>query len=721
MKDQINQISRTPSLNRLSRETSPYLLQHAHQPVDWRPWGDEAFAEAVRLDKPVFLSIGYSTCHWCHVMAEESFDDPETARQLNETFVNIKVDREERPEVDGLYMSVCQALTGSGGWPLTILLTPDRKPFYAGTYFPKTTRFGKIGLLDLIPAIRKVWAEQRGDVERIAEAVIQMVRAQVQLHPNSRESLDERALEAAARQLEMGFDEEHGGFGGAPKFPIAHNLLFLLRRWRRTGDERARRMVEKTLTFMSRGGIYDHLGGGFHRYSTDDRWLIPHFEKMLYDQALLSDVYVEAYQATRKEEYRETARGIFAYVLERLSNSEGGFFTAEDADSEGEEGKYYLWKEAEIRDLLSAEEAEVFIRVYQISAEGNFHDPLRGTKTGENILHLVGSLEESAVEMQIPLRELERLCGSVRQKLREARGRRILPHRDEKILTDWNGLMIAALAKGAVALAEPKYLEAARRSAAFIKARLTTPSGRLLHRYCRGEAAVAGNLDDYSFLVRGLLELYEATSEVVYLEEALRYQADLRSHFLDEEDGAFCFTADDSEALFFRRKEFYDGAVPSGNSIALQNLLKTARITADAHLEEGAVALMRAAAEKVRNHPQGHTQFLIGVDFALGPAIEVIVAGKTGAPSTREMLDAVRRVYFPEKVLIFRPMESAPRIVELAPYLENYRSADDGAAVYLCADYSCRAPLTRVEDVTAALESFSTARPDHSARSEVQG
>jgi uncharacterized protein YyaL (SSP411 family) len=706
MKDQMDQNQRMHARNRLSREASPYLLQHADQPVDWRPWGDEAFAEAGRLDKPVFLSIGYSTCHWCHVMAEESFADPEVARLLNETFVNIKVDREERPDVDGLYMSVCQALTGGGGWPLTILLTPERKPFYAGTYFPKATRFGRIGLLDLIPAIRKVWTERRDEVERTAAAVIQAIQEAAKPHPKSKESLDESALESASRQLQRSFDEEHGGFGGAPKFPLAHQLLFLLRRWWRTGDDRTLQMVEKTLTCMRRGGIFDHLGGGFHRYSTDERWLVPHFEKMLYDQALLSMVYIEAYQATRKEEYRETAGEIFAYVLERLSHPEGGFFTAEDADSEGEEGKYYLWKAAEVRSLLNAEEAEAFIRTYNIASEGNFHDPMRGTDSGENILHLAKSFEETAADLRIPPRELERLCGSARDKLREARQRRIPPQRDEKILTDWNGLMIAALAKGSVVLAQPEYLEAARRSAAFIQKRLTTPDGRLLHRYCRGEAAVTGNLDDYAFTIRGLLELYEATQEVIYLEDALRFHADLMLHFRDEEDGAFYFTADDGETPLFRRKEFYDGALPSGNSIALLNILKLARITADAELEARAEALLRAAADSVLSHPQGHTHFLQGVDFALGPATVVIVAGESGTPKTQEMLKAVHSVYRPDKVLVYRSTDAEPRIEKIAPYIGNYRSIDGKTTVYICEDYSCQAPITRAEEVMAALESI---------------
>ncbi len=715
----MDQDSHTHPINRLSREVSPYLLQHSQQPVDWQPWGDEAFAEARRLDKPVFLSIGYSACHWCHVMAEESFEDPEVARLLNETFVNIKVDREERPDVDGLYMSVCQALTGGGGWPLTILLTPERKPFYAGTYFPKETRFGRMGLLDLIPAIRKVWTERRGEVERTADAVVQTVQAVRRTHLPPKE-MDENTLQTAFQQLAQSFDEVHGGFGGAPKFPMAHHLLFLLRRWRRTGDNRALRMVEKTLTAMRRGGIFDQLGGGFHRYSTDERWLIPHFEKMLYDQALISEAYIEAYQATRREEYRETAREIFAYVLKRLSSPEGGFFTAEDADSEGEEGKYYLWKEAEIRSLLSAEEAEIFIRSYNVKLEGNFQDPLRGTDGGENILHLCGSFEETAVEMRIPQQEVERLCGSARQKLREARRLRIPPHRDDKILTDWNGLMIAALAKGAVVFAEAEYLEAAQRSAAFIKAKLTTPNGRLLHRYCRGEAAVAGNLDDYTFFIWGLLELYEATLDDCYLEDAVHFEVDLFSHFWDEEGGAFFFTADDGETLLFRRKEFYDGAVPSGNSIALMNLLKLARITGDAELEARAAALMRAGADSVRNHPPGHTRFLIGVDFALGPTMEVIVAGQSGAPETRKMLSAVRGVYLPEKVLIFRPMESASRIQRFAPYLENYRSVNGETAVYLCTNYSCRAPLTSMDAVVAAMESFAPVRSDQFGRFEVK-
>ncbi|HJX13904.1 MAG TPA: thioredoxin domain-containing protein, partial [Dehalococcoidales bacterium] len=521
--------------NRLAREKSPYLLQHAANPVDWYPWGDEAFGKAARENKPVFLSIGYSTCHWCHVMAHESFEDPEVGRLLNEGFVAVKVDREERPDIDMLYMTVCQAMTGSGGWPLTILLTPDRRPFYAGTYIPRESRYGRLGLLELLPRIRELWTTRPNDLPDSAARITATLQRAVALPPGA--ELGEDVLHRAWEELAPRFDTRYGGFGTAPKFPSPHNLTFLLRYGKRTGREEARDMVERTLRAMRRGGIHDHIGFGFHRYATDPTWLVPHFEKMLYDQALLATAYLEAYQATGREEYARTAREIFTYVRRDMTAPEGAFYTAEDADSEGVEGKFYVWTSAEIKQILAPGEADLFTRVFNIREEGNFADGAESGRTGHNIPHLTRPLEEISAELQIPLSKLEQKLEAIRRKLFTHREQRVRPHRDDKILTDWNGLMIAALALGARALGEPEYAAAARQAADFILNNLVGPDGRLLHRYRDGEAAIPAHLDDYAFLVHGLVELYEATFEVGYLERALALNRQLLEHFWDGGNG----------------------------------------------------------------------------------------------------------------------------------------------------------------------------------------
>ncbi|MDH5715699.1 MAG: thioredoxin domain-containing protein, partial [Candidatus Aminicenantes bacterium] len=492
-KSKPNKCKRKP--NRLIAEKSPYLLQHAFNPVDWYPWGSEAFDKARKENKPIFLSIGYSTCHWCHVMEKESFEDPEIASMMNEAFICIKVDREERPDIDRIYMTVCQMMTGSGGWPLTIIMTPDKKPFFAATYIPRPSRLGRLGMMELIPRIQELWKSKKGEVMSSAEQITQHL-TQISIHAAG-EPLGEAALEMAYRRLSRVFDERYGGFGRAPKFPTPHNLTFLLRYWKRTGEQKALRMVEKTLQSMRLGGIYDHVGFGFHRYSTDSRWLLPHFEKMLYDQALLVMAYTEAYQATRKEEYRHTVREILDYVMRDMTAPEGGFYSAEDAESEGEEGKFYLWTEEEIRQLLPGEESDLIVRIFNIEKDGNFAEEATGRRTGSNILYLRKSLHETASDMKISPEELERDFQKARQKLFAARHKRVHPHKDDKILTDWNGLMIAALARASSAFDEPQYAEATRRAADFILARMRDSKGKLYHRYRDGETAIPAYLDDY--------------------------------------------------------------------------------------------------------------------------------------------------------------------------------------------------------------------------------
>jgi uncharacterized protein YyaL (SSP411 family) len=683
--------------NRLASEKSPYLQQHADNPVDWYPWSHEAFERALREDKPIFLSSGYSTCHWCHVMAHESFEDAEVARLMNETFVSIKVDREERPDIDDIYMTVCQLLTGSGGWPLTIVMTPDKKPFFAATYIPKESRFGRLGMLELIPRIQELWRTQQEKIHQSADEIVATL-TKISSSSLSEEPLTEDALRLAYQQLSQRFDEQHGGFGTAPKFPTPHQLTFLLRYWKRTGEADALEMVEKTLQAMQLGGIYDHVGFGFHRYATDSHWLVPHFEKMLYDQALLAIAYTEAYQTTGKREYERRAREIFTYVLREMTAPEGGFYSAEDADSEGEEGKFYLWTEEEIRQVLTGEEAELVIERFQIERHGNFHEEATRTRTGRNILHL----SEPLAELDVHLWE------RAREKLFHAREQRVHPHKDDKILTDWNGLMIAALAKAAQAFDEPRYAKAARQAAEFILTHLRDSRGRLLHRYRDGQSRISGFLDDYACFSWALLELYEATFEVRYLQIALEVNELLREYFWDEKQGGFFFTAADGEALLVRRKEIYDGAVPSGNSVALLNLLRLARMTGRPELEERAARLSRAFASAGLRSPVAHTQFLCGLAFALGPAYEVVIVGDPTAADAHEMLRVLRRAFVPNEVVLFRSsVEAMPQITHLAEFTRDLASVDGKATAYVCRNYHCSLPTTSAATMLELLQGAS--------------
>ncbi len=680
--------------NRLIHEKSPYLLQHAYNPLDWYPWGEEAIKKARQEDKPIFLSIGYSTCHWCHVMEKESFEDEEIARLMNEVFVSIKVDREERPDIDRLYMSVCQILTGSGGWPLTILMTPDRKPFFAGTYFPRESRFGRIGLYELSLRIKDMWTKQRNELRISADKIVAALQQET-LSP-SKEEPGEDVLKSAYEQFAGIYDEKHGGFGNAPKFPSPHNLTFLLRYWKRYKDDKALAMVENTLQAMRRGGIYDHIGFGFHRYSTDTEWLVPHFEKMLYDQALLAIAYIEAYQATGKEEYRKTAQEIFAYVLRDMTSPAGGFYSAEDADSEGEEGKFYLWDKESIQHILNMD-SELIIRVFNVKENGNFMEQGEEQRTGRNILHLKKSLPEISADLKVSEQDLEERLEKARGKLFTAREKRIHPHKDDKILVDWNGLMISALARGAQAFNNPEYAEAAARSADFILKNMLRPDGGLLHRYRDGEAAVSGLLDDYAFLVWGLLDLYEATFKVSYLEMAMELNSYLLKHFRDEKSGGFYFTPDTEEVLLIRQKESYDGALPSGNSVAMLNLLRLGRITANSDLEDKAANIGRSFFENIKQLPSAHSQLLAAVDFGLGPSYEVVIAGSSNAKDTKSILKALGKNFAPNKVVILRPAEQeSPDIVRLAKFTGELSSIKGKATAYVCLNYSCQLPTTDI-------------------------
>jgi uncharacterized protein YyaL (SSP411 family) len=692
--------------NRLKDEKSPYLLQHAHNPVDWYPWGAEAFETAKIRDKPIFLSIGYSTCHWCHVMEKESFEDPEVAKLMNDSLVSIKVDREERPDIDSTYMTVCQMMTGSGGWPLTIIMTPDKKPFFASTYIPKEAKFGRLGMKELIPRIKELWNSKREQLVNSAqEIVMRLIRSEQTSNVSEGEKIGEETLDAAYDSLSNEFDEEHGGFGGAPKFPTPHHLTFLLRYWRRTSYEKALWMVEKTLTSMRLGGIYDHVGFGFHRYSVDSRWFLPHFEKMLHDQAMLTMAYTEAYQATGKDEYKETAEEILAFVLRDMTSSRGGFYTSIDADSEGQEGKFYTWRKQEIGQLLSQDEADLIATVFNIQENGNFPDETTYKDTGNNILYMSDPLKKISSEMRIPDKELEERFEAARSKLFNAREKRIHPETDEKILTDLNGLMIAALAKAAQAFNEPKYCDAAKKAADFLLTKVRDSEGRLYHRHKDDETSIQGFLDDHAFLAWGLIELYEATFETRYLESAIELTELMISHFRDEKSGAFYISADDAENIIVRIKDAYDGAHPSGNSIAALNLLRLAHITGKSKFEDIASSMIRTYSSIMSNAPTAFTQLLIALDFAVGPSSEVVIVGDQGAKETAAILRALRSSFLPNKVQILKPIGvEAYKIEELAEFTRNLTSEEGRATVYVCQGYRCSLPTTSVQRMLELLD-----------------
>ncbi|MEJ2248559.1 MAG: thioredoxin domain-containing protein [Candidatus Lokiarchaeota archaeon] len=686
----------TESYNHLKNQESPYLLQHARNPVDWYPWSKEAFKKAKDEDKPVFLSIGYSTCHWCHVMAHESFEDPEVAKLMNEVFISIKVDREERPDIDKIYMTACQLLTGSGGWPLTIIMTPDKKPFIAGTYFPKETRFGRIGLVDLVKQIKKLWNEKREDLLHQSEKIIAAIDEVSDANPS--EIINKDILKLTYNQLSMSFDQKRGGFRKSPKFPTPHNLLFLLRFWRRTGKENALKMVEKTLTEMRRGGIYDHIGYGFHRYSNDDQWLVPHFEKMLYDQALLIIAYAEAFQATGKTIYSQTVREIITYVLRDMKSKNGGFYSAEDADSEGEEGKFYVWKMAEVKEILNNADFQLFIKTYNISQDGNYLEESTKRKKGKNILHLKNSFSDLAKKYGLSLDKFKIRLKNIQKKLFEYREKRVHPQKDDKILTDWNGLMISALSIAGKILNEQGYLDIAKQIVNFIFSNLSNDENKLLHRFRNGFAEIDGYLDDYAFLIWGLLELYQSTFEMEYLIKALNLSNHLIEHFWDNNLGGFYFTPDYGENLIVRQKEIYDGAIPSGNSISMLNLLKLSFITGDSEFEKKADILSRIFAGNIRNNPIAYTQLMTAVDFAIGPSYSIVITGEYGSNDVNKFIEIMRMNYIPNIVIMLRDTtKEKPSLDNISNFVQFFDKMEDKATAYVCFNKMCRPPTTNGE------------------------
>lgn len=691
--------------NRLKDEKSPYLLQHADNPVDWYPWGDEAFEKARKEQKPILLSIGYSTCHWCHVMEHESFEDEEVAKLMNDTFVSIKVDREERPDIDNIYMTVCQMLSKGGcGWPLNVFLTPNKKPFFAATYIPKDTRFGRPGMMDLVPRIKELWENDREKVMESADNITAAVISATDVTESGEsKELTVSTLGVGYNQLLGRFDEKNGGFGSSPKFPTSHNQLYLLRYWKRTGDEQALEMVEKTLEQMRRGGVYDHVGFGFHRYSTDPEWLLPHFEKMLYDQAMIAMAYIEAYQATGKKEYADTAREIFTYVMRDMTSKEGGFYSAEDADSEGEEGKFYVWEESEIVDVLGKEDAELIISTFNVSSAGNFSDEASGKKTGANILHLKKPIPDIASSHDMSVEEFNKKIEASREKLFNEREKRVHPYKDDKILTDWNGLMIAAMAKGGRVMGEHKYTEAAKKAADFILNDMQRPDGGLLHRYRGGEAGIESNVDDYSFFIWGLLELYESSFDIKYLQAAIELQNEMIENFWDDKNAGFYFTSDSAEELIARQKEIYDGAVPSGNSVAMLNLLKIGRITGNTEYDKKASELGSAFSNTIAQAPMAYTQFLCGLDFGIGASYEVVVVGDPEKEDTKTMLRALNKDYSPNKVVLLKEPEGESAITSIAEFTKGQTQKDSKATAYVCLNYVCKLPTTDVDKMLELL------------------
>ncbi|MCE1248929.1 MAG: thioredoxin domain-containing protein [Firmicutes bacterium] len=676
--------------NHLAGEKSPYLLQHQHNPVDWYPWGEEAFTKAMEENKPIFLSIGYSTCHWCHVMERESFENHEIAALMNEAFVCVKVDREERPDIDSIYMTVCQMLTGSGGWPLTIIMTPDKRPFYAATYIPAESIYGRPGMMELIPRIRLLWKESGKSINVSADEINEALNAMSFDNPGAEP--DQSVCAIACKQLERRFDSYWGGFGNQPKFPTPHNLMFLLRHWKRTGNKKALEMVEKTLDEMGKGGIFDHAGFGFHRYSTDRKWLVPHFEKMLYDQALLMMAYTEAYQVSGKSEYKEKVEQIFDYVSRELLSPEGGFYCAEDADSEGVEGKFYVWNYNELMNILEPEELALASKVFNIERFGNCTDEASGEDTGWNILHKKHPVSVIAKELSLSEEKLNSELESVRKKIFDVREKRIRPHKDDKILTDWNGLMIAALAKAARFCGNKQMFDAAAKAVKFAEEKMKAPDGRLFHRYREGEASINGFLDDYAFMVWGLIELYQTSLETSYLVQAMDYMIAAGVRFLDQNSGGFYFTPDDGEELLVRKKEIYDGAVPSGNSVMFSNLSKLFRITGNPEFKKVAQQLAVNFGGEISKTPSAYTMFLSATEEAVGVTTEIVIAGDKDNPDFQDVTDSANTGFEPGCVIVYLPhsiTKEKTDILNICPFLENMRSVENKTLIYRCSDGKC--------------------------------
>ncbi len=684
--------------NRLANEKSPYLLQHAHNPVDWYPWGEEAFQRAKEEDRPIFLSIGYSSCHWCHVMERECFEDEEVASLMNRSFINIKVDREERPDIDDLYMRACQMMTGGGGWPLTIIMGPDRRPFYAATFIPKSGRGGTMGLMDLIPTVIKVWQDRRGEVEKVAEQVTASLKGRAEMRTASHG--DQDLARDAYQELVSTYEERFGGFEVSPKFPTPHKLMLLLRYGVRRKDQKALDMALWTLRNMSLGGMYDHVGHGFHRYSTDRRWFVPHFEKMLYDQALLVMAYAEAYQLTKDDWFKKVACDTIEYVLRDLTSSEGGFHSSEDADSEGEEGKFYTFTYAEVVKAIGEDGPEPFLEACDIREAGNYKEEASGRYLGKNILHMSNDLETLAMRRDLPRSELSDILALGFQALYRLRERRVRPALDDKVLLDWNGLMIAALAKAYRTFGDEGHLVAAMRAADMIETRMSDPFDGLHHTYRKGASAVRAFLSDLASYAWGLLELYMASHEMRYLKRARQIADEMCSQFASPA-GDF-YLALENEELLMRGKEHYDGAVPAGNSIAIYVLAMLYQITEDEGYRQRANEALKASMPHALRVPSAHAFLGMAADLLRSPPAMMVVNDGGDDELARAMMKAIDSTYLPDAaVIILRP--GAEASCNELPHLKNKISEKGKVTVHICQGDRCLPPITTVEALSAWL------------------
>ena len=681
--------------NRLIREKSPYLLQHAHNPVDWYSWGEEAFARARQENKPIFLSVGYSTCHWCHVMEHESFENPEIAKVLNRGFVCIKLDREERPDVDALYMSFVQATTGSGGWPMTVWLTPELKPFLGGTYFPPEQ------LKQLIKRVTEAWQKDHERILTSSDSILRKLQKRAEAPEREGKPPGLSLLNDCYTELSSSYDAQHGGFGGAPKFPRPVSLNFLLRYYHQTGNKNAREIVLQTLQEMAKGGIHDHLGGGFHRYSTDARWHVPHFEKMLYDQAQLVCSYLEAYQITQDPFFSEVARDILRYVLQDMTGPQGQFYSAEDADSPvpgkleaSAEGAFYVWDKAEIDAALGSKDAAVFEFVYGVEAKGNVERDSRGELSGKNVLHLTHTLEEAGKKFGISADEAGRRIAEARARLRQRRAARPRPRLDDKTLTAWNGLMISAFARAGQILGDASFIDSAKKARSFLKANLYDPAtGVLFRRFRAGERAIEGYADDYAFLIQGLLDLYEANFQIEDFQWAVALQARENELFEDKKHGGYFSTAESGSALLLRLKEDYDGAEPAANSVTVLNLLRLSQMTERQDWRRSAEATLTYFEEPLSKEPATMPALLSALAFSLSKPKQIVIAGGAGAPDTLTMLRVVHGTYLPNKILLLADGADGQQVLgKNLEFLKEMKPIAGRATAFVCENYTCQLP-----------------------------
>jgi uncharacterized protein YyaL (SSP411 family) len=680
--------------NRLAGESSPYLRQHANNPVDWYPWGDEAFQRAREEDRPILLSIGYSACHWCHVMEHESFEDEATAQLMNERFVNIKVDREERPDVDSLYMTAVQALTGRGGWPMTVFLTPQGAPFYGGTYFPPVARHGLPAFQDVLLAIDEAYRERREDVGRSAAQLVEALEQSTRLRAPVRE-LPTTLLDEAYRGMEGTFDLRHGGFGAAPKFPQPMALEFMLRHHLRTGQRDSLDMVHQTLREMARGGMYDQVGGGFHRYSVDAQWLVPHFEKMLYDNALLAQLYLRAHQVTGDDEFRRVAEEVLRWVTREMTSPQGAFYSAQDADSEGEEGRFYVWTPAQIEEVLGPQDGALFCSHYGVTEDGNFE--------GSSILHVRRDVTASAAAAGIPAERLEAILATGRDALYQARALRVPPGLDDKVLTSWNAMMLQAFAVAAQVTGRDEYVNTAVRNAEFLLRELQ-PAGRLQRTWRDGRAKIDAFLEDHALLADSLLSLYETTFDPRWIREARRLADTLIDEFWEPQEGFFYDGRRKGEALVVRPRSVDDNATPSGNSAATGLLLRLAALTGESRYRDIASRVLQSMAGLLRRAPLGFGRLLAALDFHLAAPREVAIAGDPAAADTRALLSVYRERFRPNSILAVTPADPPADLAELVPLLEGRVPVDGRAAAYVCERFTCQRPVTEPDALRSALE-----------------